>query len=501
VGAKTFTLSFDGGRVAPYQIKERRSRFQGSLWLNMNGLKWLLGVIEQVRLKEEKKGFFQFLRSNYSILEVSCLTNRGGRFFEVVDYHSGAQRGNIRIPEGSRGIGWGKLATEIDSFFLGKDMKHLVSPEVAPVGGAPTRKVKPPNGKSDIPGSSRDSRTSIPLAPITPSAQVGNGFSNSNSQVIMDPEAPRPTKKSVFEWKPNSKTLRITKNIGEARKAHWATIKHKAVGLVQQPMIQKTQPEVSNPTELSPIEPIKPAETQASSLVVEDSSLDDTDVGVDSGDPMPPHGDSELAIVALQHRASDPFSDCAQTEGSVVNEGVHEGECDDLGHSTEMVRVNLADSESELGLPVIVRSPLDLSSDDAEIGVSRISEIENALQVVEFCPSKDPGCSSPLRCSPLAMMDPADCQVSIEVGVEMNSQVPSQWVKKHYSGFCCLVGFLMEEHEQQCLDLLQRIEADRFKYKSSKQKKKQYGGSVRKGSRELRNLVSSINYDGRTDGC
>ncbi len=33
LGAKIFTLLFDGGRVAPYLIKERRGRFQGSLWL------------------------------------------------------------------------------------------------------------------------------------------------------------------------------------------------------------------------------------------------------------------------------------------------------------------------------------------------------------------------------------------------------------------------------------------------------------------------------------
>ena len=72
----------------------------------------------------------------------------------MVDYHSGAQRGNIRIPEGSRGIGWGKLATEIGSFFLGRDVKPITSPEVAPVGGAPTRNVKPPYGKSGLPGSS-----------------------------------------------------------------------------------------------------------------------------------------------------------------------------------------------------------------------------------------------------------------------------------------------------------------------------------------------------------
>ncbi len=67
LGAKTFTLLFDGGRAAPYLIKERRGRFQGSLWLNLNGLKWLLGVIEQVRRKDDKKGFFQFLRSNLTL--------------------------------------------------------------------------------------------------------------------------------------------------------------------------------------------------------------------------------------------------------------------------------------------------------------------------------------------------------------------------------------------------------------------------------------------------
>lgn len=57
LGAKTFTLSFDGGRVAPYQIKERRGRFHGSLWLGMPGLKRLLDVIEQVRNTRDKSGF------------------------------------------------------------------------------------------------------------------------------------------------------------------------------------------------------------------------------------------------------------------------------------------------------------------------------------------------------------------------------------------------------------------------------------------------------------
>jgi hypothetical protein len=234
LGAKTFTLLFDGGRVAPYLIKERRGRFQGSLWLNLSGLKWLLGVIEQVRLKDDKKGFFQFLRSNYNILEVSCLTNKGGRFLEVADYHGGAQRGSLRIPEGSRGSGWFKLAMEIGSFFLGQNEKQSAPTnlvEVTPAGGVPSKTEK---GKSDLLGSSRDPRvTDSRAAPITPSVNGGIKSQNSNIRVRMDPVAPRPTRKSGFVWKPKTHTLRITKNIGEARKAQWLPLRYKAVGLAQ----------------------------------------------------------------------------------------------------------------------------------------------------------------------------------------------------------------------------------------------------------------------------
>jgi hypothetical protein len=215
-------------------IKEHRGRFQGLLCLNMIGLKWLLGVIEQVRLKDDKKGFFQFLRNNYNILEVSCLTNKGGRFLEVADYHGGAQRGSLRIPEGSRGSGWIKLAMELGSFFLGQNEKKPVLTEsvvITPVGDVPLRVEK---GKSVFLGSSRDPRApDLMTAPITPSIKVGDKFPNSNTRVRMDPTAPRPTRRFGFIWKPKSNTLRIIKNIGDASKAQWHPLRHKAVGLAQ----------------------------------------------------------------------------------------------------------------------------------------------------------------------------------------------------------------------------------------------------------------------------
>ena len=49
LGAKTFYLEFDDGRVDPYNIKERRGRFQGSIWLGHAGLKCLLELIGKLR--------------------------------------------------------------------------------------------------------------------------------------------------------------------------------------------------------------------------------------------------------------------------------------------------------------------------------------------------------------------------------------------------------------------------------------------------------------------
>ena len=133
------------------------------------------------------------------------------------------------------------------------------------------------------------------------------------------------------------------------------------------------------------------------------------------------------------------------------------------------------------------------------IEASGALDVENMLSVVNEAGE----CSSPLSCSPLAMIIPTELPISVAIldaTVSASQEVFSQWVKKHYRGFCKLVGFPLDTHEQQCMALLQSIEAERLKYKSSG-KMKQFGVSVRKGAWELRNLASSINYDGRRVGC
>ncbi len=109
----------------PYNIKECRGRFRGSLWVGHEGLRWMLDVFIKLRkLNQNLEGFFEFHRDGYRILEFSCLANCGGRFVEVTEYHSGAHRGSIRIPEGRRGAGWSVFEFQVHKFFLGEIQKH-----------------------------------------------------------------------------------------------------------------------------------------------------------------------------------------------------------------------------------------------------------------------------------------------------------------------------------------------------------------------------------------
>uniref|UniRef100_A0A2N9HAV5 Endonuclease/exonuclease/phosphatase domain-containing protein n=1 Tax=Fagus sylvatica TaxID=28930 RepID=A0A2N9HAV5_FAGSY len=487
------SLLFDGGRVAPYLIKERRGRFQGSLWLNMIGLKWLLGVIEQVRLKDDKKGFFQFLRSNYNILEVSCLTNKGGRFLEVADYHGGAQKGSLRIPEGSRGSGWRKLAMELGSFFLGQNEQKPAQTEpveVIPAGGESSEIGK---GKPVVLGSSRDPRASdFMAAQITPSVTLGVKLPNLNTRVRMDTEAPRPTRKSGFIWKPKSQTIRITKNVGEARKAQWLPLRHKAVGLAQNVSLKDPLKNVTQTHFESGIDqPILKATTGKAAEA--SSTVDLTEEAIE----LPSVTQGGCAPIELPVGTTAPLN----ADNTHYEVGEPSGvDSDDEKEVSESVRVDLAVSSTDLELVMVVPAPAPLG-EFYEGATLRIEDtgmvgVENPLPVVSFCPVEDCEVASPLSCSPLARIDPLECPIDMAVDCEVPVDQHSQWVKKHYRGFCTLVGFPMDTHEQECLALLQRIEVDRFKYKSCKTVKKSVG-SVRKGTRELRNLQRIISWNVR----
>ncbi len=84
INSKTFSLDFDGGQVDPYHVQDRKGRFKGSQWVRLSELRWLIGEMGKVyKLPHRKSSFFQFLRDGYRTLELSSLSNQGGRFIEI----------------------------------------------------------------------------------------------------------------------------------------------------------------------------------------------------------------------------------------------------------------------------------------------------------------------------------------------------------------------------------------------------------------------------------
>uniref|UniRef100_A0A2N9HB87 Reverse transcriptase domain-containing protein n=1 Tax=Fagus sylvatica TaxID=28930 RepID=A0A2N9HB87_FAGSY len=118
--------------------------------------------------------------------------------------------------------------------------------------------------------------------------------------------------------------------------------------------------------------------------------------------------------------------------------------------------------------------------------------LQGILPMVIYDGISDEGCSSPLACTPLNMMGPPVSSHEMEllgVGIDPLSQ-PSSWVAWHMNMFRTQIGVSIKGHEVECLALLRKIEENRKPKVNSKVVRR----TTSKGSRELRNLASSLRF-------
>uniref|UniRef100_A0A2N9IRA3 Reverse transcriptase domain-containing protein n=1 Tax=Fagus sylvatica TaxID=28930 RepID=A0A2N9IRA3_FAGSY len=330
------------------------------------------------------------------------MQNQRGRFMELCEYHGGAQRGGIRVPEGYMGKGWHRFAEELNSFFLGKQ------PPVELREGRSRNSKRIPNRKF------LDSHD--PPAKITHPARnvTSNNSANSNllPRVTLDPDAIRPTRKRE-EGK---------------RQVEWVGLRYKAQGLIQRDIgaFPKAQAPLDGSSE--------PVNIERSPLHVND------DV------PAQLHTQVEIQVEI------EPTS----------------------------IQVPLKDPESALD-----------SDSDADTGeASR----DQAVMVVDYQGTLELVPSEPL--SPIATQE-LEFQASLS-GSSMEScedealANPSKWVSQQMNYFRKQVGVSISGHEPECMALLIHIDKDRQLLKRTTTSHK----SVQKGLRELRNLSSSVNYEG-----
>ena len=116
----------------------------------------------------------------------------------------------------------------------------------------------------------------------------------------------------------------------------------------------------------------------------------------------------------------------------------------------------------------------------------------------------DEGLSDVDSSSPLMTFNPLGLVVMVELNSNTevmrldNTLNVSNWVKRRLPGFSKMMGLSLGRHDKRCIMLLQRleteIEAANLVHRNATHRK---AVSKDKGKRELRNLISSVNYEGR----
>jgi hypothetical protein len=479
VGAKSFFLVFDGGRTAPYDIIEKRGKFVGSLWLGLENLKWLLQTWDLLRQSSELKGFFRFKRTEYSTLELSCLQNHRGRFVELCKYHGGAQRSGIRVPEGYLGKGWNRFVVELQSFFLCKQ------PPVELKDGKSRNGKKIPN-RMLLDSSDPPAKISHPAGAVTSSNSV---VLNMLPRVDLDLDAIRLTRKCEFTWNLRDKMLRITKGA--------EGLKYKAQGLIQLdkwafPQAQD-HAQAQGPFDGSR-EPVR------LDLAFTHGPLDGSREPVRPEHPQVDISSSDIQVEDLQVKSLASISSDEEEPASPAASIGRDLEKPEVELLMTSAWVDLASMEEVSGAMVMAEPPPFFDS-QFDLGGPSNWEVEptgvegGSLPIV-LVNDLDGEVTSPFQCVPLATVGPPGV---VDEAVELGPE-PSQWVKWRHRGFCKLVGFPIERYETECLALLQRIEADRFANKSTSVPRRNRASGT-KGKRELRGLMSSVNYEGRQPVC
>jgi hypothetical protein len=507
IDSKVFKLAFDGGRVDPYHIMERRNRFRGSLWIGITGLRWLLDIFVKIRTTNQPlEGFFVFHRDGYRFLEFSCLANRGGRFVEITEYHSGTHRGSIRIPEGRKGAGWSVFEFQVRKCFLGETQKLSAIPtssgRISDDGVTAERDGTSRNKEMKWSWKSRKSRRTKSAPDLIPSVMSRN-LRNENSKLVL--QEPRPTRSFHFEWKPKSRTLRIMLDQMSRREVSWVDLEE-GVG----PKAQKLESGLimNGPQSFSLYKAHSEEDLEQACLEAQAHALgDETQNPMGSMEEIEPSSDAEGSGSGLvcepgmmdsliedeQNQGPDPSSPAA-AQADDVSHILRSAGMDIPRELTHHERAGEADSDDGLGTEWAQAGAV-VEFNVAEVPVS-ISEASPLTLAHGF---EAEGPLSPFSCTPIMMVEPTVSSPVIKLlgdGIDALYH-PSQWVAQQMNAFRKQVGVSIRGHEAECLALLRKIEADRKPKKINTSIRK----TTRKGTRELRNLVSSVNYGGKQVSC
>jgi hypothetical protein len=173
----------------------------------------------------------------------------------------------------------------------------------------------------------------------------------------------------------------------------------------------------------------------------------------------------------------------------------------DESMSHALVRVDLAEKIhfEKLDEALVLGSTLELDVPSVSMGLELEDMDYVARPPVQELSETNADTQSPMVCKPLAIIEPSEQKTLVpgNSGEKIRKGGKrSKWVNHQYREICKLMGFPIDSHEQQCLDLLRKIEATRNS-KRGEMSLRKATASKSKGIRELKNLASSVNYEGK----
>uniref|UniRef100_A0A2N9GQ47 Reverse transcriptase domain-containing protein n=1 Tax=Fagus sylvatica TaxID=28930 RepID=A0A2N9GQ47_FAGSY len=454
IDSKLFSLGFDGGRFDPYHVMERRGKFQGSLWLGLRGLRWALEEMGKLKdLASSQAGHFQFMRDGYRTLELSCLSNRGGRFVELVEYHGGAQRGNLRIPEGRRGVGWVKFESELRRYFLTKIDASPPQPssgdgQVITVKGSVqgNRNRNRRNGRKSNSQSSMERRDTrggdygANSAPKIRSRELRQWSMETkvNPRVTLTQTEPRPTRKCDFKWVSDHTSLRVTKLENGPREVVWVRPNNRPNGSKTQP-IDPTSLETQHTGPLS-------GDLQENEVSPQNNTEDagDAEREETSAEETEAHNDDDHGMVVMAEAETEAVE--SESDDDVLF-GVTAAPVTSDSSDLALVRVELAVTSQNdthagalaLGFTHEQEIPSDIVGLESEYMDSDVRSPIRELSVYDAEPQ------SPMVCKPLAIIEPL-VQTAVVSGNSgrkfQRGRRRSKWVNQQYKEICKLMGFI-----------------------------------------------------------
>jgi hypothetical protein len=368
---------------------------------------------------------------------------------------------------------------------------------------------------------SRDSRggnKSTDLAPRLSFGESRQKLNEVNARVTLSDLEPCPTRKFEFKWVLGQKTLRVTKLSDGPREVTWVRPETKSHEPNPQLKNKIDQDQPKDPIEVGPIwneDPLQKHLEATGETQCETNSMGQPD------DPI----EDDPTVAELANEEEGVYSDeDTDMVAELVNEevGVYSDEdadaeipCDlhlvtatvapseSMSHA--LVRVDLAEKIhfEELDEALVLGSTLELDVPSVSMGLELEDMDYVARAPVQELSETNADPQSPMVCKPLAIIEPSE-QKTLVLGNSgekiRKGGKRSKWVNHQYREICKLMGFPIDSHEQQCLDLLRKIEATRNS-KRGEMSLRKATASKSKGIRELKNLASSVNYEGKRKTC